>query len=45
MFIVIPRTLENEIKLDSPHSLANLVKEFNDVFQDPPKRITSSKGH
>ena len=32
-------------ELDSPHSLENLVKEFNDVFQDPPKGITSSKGH
>ena len=45
MFIAIPKTLENELVLDSPHCLANLVKEFNDVFQDPPKGITSSRGH
>jgi len=28
MFIAIPRTLESEMVLDSPHCLANLVKEF-----------------
>ena len=45
MLIAISRTLESELVLDSPHCLANLVKEFNYVFQDPLKRITSSKGH
>ena len=44
MFIAIPRTLENELVLDSPHFLANLVKEFNDVFQDPPKGLPPLRG-
>jgi len=37
MFIAIPRTLESELVSDSPHCLENLVKEFDDVFQDPKK--------
>ena len=37
MFIAIPRTLESELVLDNPHCLANLLKEFDDVFQDPQK--------
>ena len=45
IFIAFPRALESELALNSPHCLENLVKEFEDVFQDPPKRITSSKGH
>jgi len=44
MFIAIPKTLENELVLDSPHCLANLVKKFNDVFQDPPKRLPPIRG-
>jgi len=39
MFIGIPGTLESELVLDNPHCLANLVKEFDDVFQDPPKGL------
>jgi len=44
MFIAIPRTLENELELDSPHCLEKLVKEFNDVFQDPPKGLPPLRG-
>jgi len=44
MFIAIPRTLEKELILDSPHCLANLVKEFNDAFQDPLKGLPPLRG-
>ncbi len=44
MFIGIPRTLESELVLDNPHCLANLVKEFEDVFQDPPKGLPPLRG-
>jgi len=32
IFIAFPMTLENELALDSPPCLANLVKEIEDVF-------------
>ena len=44
MFIAIPRTLESELVLDNPHCLANLVTEFDDVFQDPPKGLPPLRG-
>ena len=37
IFLAIPRPLECEKLEDSPHYLDNLVEEFHDVFQDPPK--------
>jgi len=37
IFITFPMALESEMALDSPHCFTNLVKEFEDVFQDPPK--------
>ena len=44
IFIAFPRALEIELALDSPSCLANLVKEFEDVFQDPPKGLPPLKG-
>jgi len=39
IFIAFPRTLKSELAVDSPPCLENLVKEFEDVFQDPPKGL------
>ena len=39
IFLAIPRPLKLEPLEDSPHCLDNLVKEFHDVFQDPPKGL------
>ena len=44
IFIAFPRTLESELALDSPSCLTNLVKEFEDVFQDPPKGLPPLRG-
>jgi len=44
IFIAFPRALKSEMALDSPHCLANLVKEFEDVFQDPPKGLPPLRG-
>jgi len=44
IFIAFLRALESELALDSPHCLANLVKEFEDVFQNPPKGLPPLRG-
>ena len=44
IFIAFPRALESELALDSPHCFSNLVKEFEHVFQDPPKGLPPLKG-
>ncbi|XP_068503607.1 uncharacterized protein [Phaseolus vulgaris] len=44
IFLVIPRPLKLEPLVDSPHCLDNLVKEFQDVFQDPPKGLPPLRG-
>jgi len=41
IFIAFPRTLESELVVDSSSCLA---KEFNDVFQDPPKGLPPLRG-
>jgi len=43
IFIAFPRSLEIELALDSPHCLQNLVKEFDDVFEDPLKGLLPLK--
>jgi len=37
IYIAFPRTLKSESAIDSPTCLEYLVKEFEDVFQDPQK--------
>ncbi|XP_068503921.1 uncharacterized protein [Phaseolus vulgaris] len=44
IFLAIPRPLELEKLEDSPHCLDNLVEEFHDVFQDPPKGLPPLRG-
>ncbi|XP_068483142.1 uncharacterized protein [Phaseolus vulgaris] len=44
IFLAIPRPLTLEPLVDSPHCLDNLVKEFHDVFQDPPKGLPPLRG-
>ena len=44
IFIAFPRTLTSESTVDSPTCLENLVKEFDDVFQDPPKELPPLRG-
>jgi len=44
IFLAIPRPLKLESLVDSPHCLDNLVKEFQDVFQDPPKGLPPLRG-
>ena len=42
--LAIPRPLKLEPLVDSSHDLDNLVKEFQDVFQDPPKGLPPWRG-
>ncbi|XP_068474863.1 uncharacterized protein [Phaseolus vulgaris] len=44
IFLAILRPLKLETLVDSPHCLEDLVKEFNDVFQDPPKGLPPLRG-
>jgi len=45
IFIAFPtKTFRSELAVDSPKFLENLVKEFEDVFQDPPKRLPPLRG-
>ena len=44
IFLAIPRPLKLEKLEDSPHCLDNLVEEFHDVFQDPPKGLPPLRG-
>ena len=44
IFIAFPRTLESELAINNPSCLATLVKEFEDVFQDPPKGLPPLRG-
>ena len=44
LFLAIPRTLKLEPLVDSPHCLENLLEEFQDVFQDPPKGLSPLRG-
>ena len=44
IFIAFRRNLESDLVVDSPSCLTNLVKEFEDVFQDPPKRLPPLRG-
>ena len=44
IFLAIPRPLELEKLEGSPHCLDNLVEEFHDVFQDPPKGLPPLRG-
>ena len=44
IFLAIPRPLKLEPLVDSSHDLDNLVKEFQDVFQDPPKGLPPLRG-
>ena len=39
IFLAIPRPFVLEKVVDSPNCLDNLVEEFHDVFQDPPKGL------
>ena len=43
-FLAIPRTIECESAKDSPTCLDNLVKEYEDVFQDPLKGLPPLRG-
>jgi len=43
IFVAFPtKTFRSESAVDSPKCLENLVKEFEDVFQDPPKELLPS---
>ena len=44
IFLAIPRPLALEKVEDSPQCLDNLVREFQDVFQDPPKGLPPLRG-
>ena len=44
IFLAIPRPLKLEPLVDSSHCLDNLVKELQDVFQDPPKGLQPLRG-
>ena len=44
LFLAIPRTLKLEPLVASPHCLENLVEEFQNVFQDPPKGLPPLRG-
>ncbi|XP_068486670.1 uncharacterized protein [Phaseolus vulgaris] len=44
IFLAISRPLKLEKLEDSPHCLDNLVEEFHDVFQDPPKGLPPLTG-
>ena len=44
IFLALPRPLTLERLEVSPHCLDNLVKEFKDVFQDPPKGLPPLRG-
>jgi len=45
IFIAFPKkTLRSESAVDNSKCLENLVKEFEDVFQDPPKGLHSLRG-
>jgi len=45
IFIAFPKkTLRSESAVDSPKCLENLVKEFEDVFQDPSKGLPPLRG-
>ena len=44
IFVAIPRTIECESAKDSPTCLDNLVKEYDDMFQDPPKGLPPLRG-
>jgi len=43
-FLAIPRIIECESAKDSPTCLDNLVKEYEDVFQNPPKGLPPLRG-
>jgi len=45
IFIAFPtKTFRSESVVDSPKCLENLVKEFEDVFQHPPKGLPPLRG-
>ena len=44
ILLAIPRTIECESAKDSPTCLDNLVREYEDVFQDPPKGLPHLRG-
>ena len=44
IFLAIPRPIEYESAKDSPTCLDHLVKEYEDVFQDPPKGLPPLRG-
>jgi len=44
IFLAIPRIIDCESAKDSPTCLDNLVKEYENVFQDPPKGLPPLKG-
>ncbi|XP_068472305.1 uncharacterized protein [Phaseolus vulgaris] len=44
IFLAIPRTIECESAKDSPTCLDNLVKEYEDMFHDPPKGLPPLRG-
>ena len=42
--LTIPRIIDCELAKDSPTCLDNLVMEYEDVFQDPPKGLPPLRG-
>ena len=44
IILAIPRIIDCEMAKDSPTCLDNLVKEYEDVFQDPPKGLPPLRG-
>ncbi|XP_068497751.1 uncharacterized protein [Phaseolus vulgaris] len=42
--VPIPRIIDCKLAKDSPTCLNNLVKEYEDVFQDPPKGLPPLRG-
>jgi len=44
IYIAFPRTFKSELAINSPTCLENLVKEFEYVFQDPPKGLPPLRG-